>query len=203
MAASGLARTCSRAISPYSSCMPITLSLLVPSVCSSLSTASWAFCARLLTLESLPPLRLDDAVVVLVGNPAAGSRTGAVARAVATGLVADRPAAPVVIELADLGSALCSPEDGRVAQARDVVRHVVDTQASTPSYAGEVITLERSVDDDPEAAWDEARDAMQALLDDPARARAMGAAGRAWVEQRWSWTTIAAGFADLLEPARD
>jgi phosphatidylinositol alpha-1,6-mannosyltransferase len=37
------------------------------------------------------------------------------------------------------------------------------------------------------------------LLDDPARARAMGAAGRAWVEQRWSWTTIADTFADVLE----
>jgi phosphatidylinositol alpha-1,6-mannosyltransferase len=37
------------------------------------------------------------------------------------------------------------------------------------------------------------------LLDDPARAREMGAAGRAWVEQRWSWTTIAATFAALLE----
>jgi phosphatidylinositol alpha-1,6-mannosyltransferase len=45
--------------------------------------------------------------------------------------------------------------------------------------------------------------ALADLLDDPARARAMGAAGRAWVEQRWSWTTIGAGFADLLEPARD
>ncbi len=32
-----------------------------------------------------------------------------------------------------------------------------------------------------------------------ARARAMGAAGRAWVEQSWSWTTIARTFADLLE----
>lgn len=42
--------------------------------------------------------------------------------------------------------------------------------------------------------------ALVGLLDDPARARAMGAAGRAWVEQRWSWTTIAARFADLLEP---
>ena len=40
------------------------------------------------------------------------------------------------------------------------------------------------------------------LLDDPARAREMGAAGRAWVEQRWSWTTIAAGFAELLEPGQ-
>ncbi|KGH47327.1 GDP-mannose-dependent alpha-(1-6)-phosphatidylinositol monomannoside mannosyltransferase [Modestobacter caceresii] len=40
------------------------------------------------------------------------------------------------------------------------------------------------------------------LLDDPAHARAMGEAGRAWVEQRWSWTTIASTFADLLDPAR-
>jgi phosphatidylinositol alpha-1,6-mannosyltransferase len=40
---------------------------------------------------------------------------------------------------------------------------------------------------------------INGLLDDPERARAMGAAGRAWVEQRWSWTTIAATFADLLE----
>jgi glycosyltransferase involved in cell wall biosynthesis len=37
------------------------------------------------------------------------------------------------------------------------------------------------------------------LLDDPERARQMGAAGRAWVEQRWSWSTIAAAFADLLD----
>ena len=42
-------------------------------------------------------------------------------------------------------------------------------------------------------------DAVAGLLDDPARARAMGAAGRAWVEQRWSWTTIAATFEGLLE----
>ena len=41
---------------------------------------------------------------------------------------------------------------------------------------------------------------LSALLADPDRARAMGAAGRAWVEQRWSWTTIAAGFGELLEP---
>jgi phosphatidyl-myo-inositol dimannoside synthase len=41
--------------------------------------------------------------------------------------------------------------------------------------------------------------AVADLLDDPARARAMGAAGRAWVEQRWSWTTIAGTFAELLD----
>ena len=41
--------------------------------------------------------------------------------------------------------------------------------------------------------------ALDALLADPDRARAMGAAGRAWVEERWSWSTIAGTFADLLE----
>ncbi|MCF6508347.1 glycosyltransferase family 4 protein [Blastococcus sp. MG754426] len=40
--------------------------------------------------------------------------------------------------------------------------------------------------------------AIDRLLDDPVRARAMGAAGRAWVEQRWSWTSIAATFDELL-----
>jgi len=40
------------------------------------------------------------------------------------------------------------------------------------------------------------------LLDDPERARAMGRAGRAWVEERWSWTTISATFAELLDPGQ-
>ena len=44
--------------------------------------------------------------------------------------------------------------------------------------------------------------ALADLLADPERARAMGSAGRAWVEQRWSWTTITAGFAELLEPGQ-
>ncbi|CCG03031.1 glycosyltransferase family 4 protein [Blastococcus saxobsidens] len=46
-------------------------------------------------------------------------------------------------------------------------------------------------------------DALSGLLDDRERARAMGEAGRAWVEARWSWTTIAADFARLLEPGCD
>jgi phosphatidylinositol alpha-1,6-mannosyltransferase len=45
-------------------------------------------------------------------------------------------------------------------------------------------------------------DAIAGLLADPARAAAMGRAGRAWVEQRWSWRTIATTFADLLDPQR-
>ncbi|MGK5684663.1 glycosyltransferase family 4 protein [Actinoplanes sp. URMC 104] len=38
------------------------------------------------------------------------------------------------------------------------------------------------------------------LLTDPARAKAMGAAGRAWVEQEWRWETQAARLTRLLEP---
>ena len=39
------------------------------------------------------------------------------------------------------------------------------------------------------------------LLADPERARAMGAAGRAWVEKEWRWETKAARLAELLRPA--
>jgi phosphatidyl-myo-inositol dimannoside synthase len=37
------------------------------------------------------------------------------------------------------------------------------------------------------------------LLADPARARAMGAAGRAWVEREWRWETQAARLSTLLD----
>ncbi|MDQ1663324.1 MAG: phosphatidyl-myo-inositol dimannoside synthase [Blastococcus sp.] len=47
---------------------------------------------------------------------------------------------------------------------------------------------------------DQVADTISGLLADPDRARAMGAAGRAWVEQRWSWTTIATAFEAILEP---
>jgi phosphatidylinositol alpha-1,6-mannosyltransferase len=36
------------------------------------------------------------------------------------------------------------------------------------------------------------------LLADPARARTMGAAGRAWVEKEWRWETKAARLTELL-----
>lgn len=54
--------------------------------------------------------------------------------------------------------------------ALDVLRHVIDTHRAMPGYAGLSLTLQRSVDDDPAAAWSEAREAMQELLDDPERA---------------------------------
>jgi phosphatidylinositol alpha-1,6-mannosyltransferase len=41
-------------------------------------------------------------------------------------------------------------------------------------------------------------DAVAGLLGDPARAKAMGAAGRAWVEQQWRWDVLAERLRGLL-----
>ena len=54
--------------------------------------------------------------------------------------------------------------------ARDVLRHILESHRDMAGHAGEPLVLHKSVDDDPHAAWVEARDAMQALLDDPERA---------------------------------
>ncbi len=54
--------------------------------------------------------------------------------------------------------------------ALDVLRHVIDTHRSMPGWAGLSLSLQKSVEDDPLAAWVEARDSMQTLLDDPDRA---------------------------------
>lgn len=65
-----------------------------------------------------------------------------------------------------------SPSPCEGWSARDVVRHVIDTHGAMPGYAGLSLSLKKSVDDDPVGAWAEARDGMQALLDDPERAGA-------------------------------
>ncbi|WP_322769642.1 TIGR03086 family metal-binding protein [Frankia sp. Cr1] len=61
--------------------------------------------------------------------------------------------------------------------ARDVVRHVVDTHGMFLGLVGRELGDIASVDDDPLAAWRAARDAIQADLDDPARA---GATFQGW-----------------------
>jgi phosphatidylinositol alpha-1,6-mannosyltransferase len=43
-------------------------------------------------------------------------------------------------------------------------------------------------------------DRVATLLSDPDQARAMGKAGRAWVEREWRWETQAARLAELLAP---
>jgi uncharacterized protein (TIGR03086 family) len=54
--------------------------------------------------------------------------------------------------------------------ARDVLRHIVESQQRVATNAGDTLSLARSVDDDPVAAWSEARAQMEALLDDADRA---------------------------------
>lgn len=54
---------------------------------------------------------------------------------------------------------------------RDVLRHVIGVHGDMPGYVGLSLELTGSVDEDPQHAWDEAREAMQQLLDDPTRAK--------------------------------
>lgn len=61
-----------------------------------------------------------------------------------------------------------SPCDGW--SIRDVVRHIIDTQRNSLAPVGLTISDGPSVDEDPAAAWAHTRDAMQDILDDPARA---------------------------------
>jgi uncharacterized protein (TIGR03086 family) len=56
--------------------------------------------------------------------------------------------------------------------ARDVVGHLVQTQGMFLGFVGDEVAPGPTVDDDPAAAWDHARAAVQARLDDPARAAA-------------------------------
>ncbi len=52
----------------------------------------------------------------------------------------------------------------------DVVKHLIDTERATLQPVGLSIPDGPSVDDNPVAAWLHVRDAMQEILDDPARA---------------------------------
>ncbi|SDO79332.1 phosphatidylinositol alpha-1,6-mannosyltransferase [Klenkia soli] len=85
----------------------------------------------------------------------------------------------VYLEAAACGKPVVAGTSGGAPEAvrEGITGHVVD-----PRSPGEVATT------------------IADLLDDPARAAALGAAGRAWVEERWSWERIGAQFADLLRP---
>jgi uncharacterized protein (TIGR03086 family) len=54
--------------------------------------------------------------------------------------------------------------------ARDVAGHLVATQGMFLGFIGDTMPPGPSVDDDPAAAWDHARAAVQQRLDDPERA---------------------------------
>ncbi|MCU1624772.1 MAG: GDP-mannose-dependent alpha-(1-6)-phosphatidylinositol monomannoside mannosyltransferase [Frankiales bacterium] len=49
---------------------------------------------------------------------------------------------------------------------------------------------------------DEVADRVASLLEDPVKAQAMGAAGRAWVEQEWQWDALAVRLRELLVSLR-
>src|SRR5438045_3344152 len=55
--------------------------------------------------------------------------------------------------------------------ARDVVNHVVSTQGMFLGFVGGGLGDIPSVDDQPAAAWDAARGAVQAWLEDPEKAK--------------------------------
>lgn len=63
-----------------------------------------------------------------------------------------------------------SPSPCETWDARDVVRHVVDTQKMFLGLVGRELGAVPSVDESPAAAWDAARAVVQADLDDPERA---------------------------------
>lgn len=61
-----------------------------------------------------------------------------------------------------------SPCDGWTA--RDVLRHVIDSERDMVKVVGLELASGPSVDENPAAAWAVVRDSMQAILDDPAKA---------------------------------
>jgi uncharacterized protein (TIGR03086 family) len=61
-----------------------------------------------------------------------------------------------------------APCDGWTA--RDVIRHVIDSQRDMVKVVGLEFDAGPSVDADPAAAWAALRDSMQGVLDDPAQA---------------------------------
>ena len=73
-------------------------------------------------------------VVVLVGNPAPGSRTCTVAKVVAEGLAPDAPGAVTVVELAEHGAALLASEDEAVFRAQQVVAGARLLVVASPVY---------------------------------------------------------------------
>jgi uncharacterized protein (TIGR03086 family) len=98
--------------------------------------------------------------------------------------------------------------------ARDVVRHCIDSSGLFLGFIGKQLPAGPTVDDDPLGAWANARDAIQAALDDPATATAEydGFAGKATFEQgidRFIATDLvvhgwdlarAAGLDDTMDP---
>lgn len=80
-----------------------------------------------------------DRVVVLVGNPALGSRTSAVARTVAEGVAHGRPVE--VVELAAVGAAGIAADAPAALAARELVSSASTVVVATPVYKAGITGL--------------------------------------------------------------
>jgi phosphatidylinositol alpha-1,6-mannosyltransferase len=148
-----------------------------------------------------------DAWLAIVGSGPRGARL----RATAAGL--DRVVLPGGVSWADLPAAYAAADvfvmpcrtrlAGTDVEGLGIV--YLEAQAcGVPVIAGRSGGAPEAVRDgqtgltvDGTDAADVAR-AVRALLADPAGARGMGAAGRRWVEEAWSWDRIAGDFRGLL-----
>ncbi|MFF5079269.1 NADPH-dependent FMN reductase [Actinoplanes sp. NPDC000266] len=73
-------------------------------------------------------------IVVVSGNPRAGSRTSVLASAVGNALAGDQE--PVVIEVGALGAGLLTPGDEATAAALDAIKGAEVLVVATPTYKG-------------------------------------------------------------------
>jgi phosphatidylinositol alpha-1,6-mannosyltransferase len=151
-----------------------------------------------------------DATVVLVGG---GPRREALEKLAARLGITEsvrfvgalpHPQIPPVLTAADVGVLLTRPvAGGLVAEGMPTV--VIEASAAAlPVVVGRTGGAVESVQEgvtgflvDPLDVQDVAARINQ-LLADPARAAAMGAAGRAWVASAWNWETRAATIRELL-----
>lgn len=77
------------------------------------------------------------AIVVVSGNPRAGSRTHNLAVAVGAALARRRDGAePVVVEVGELGTGLLVPDDPATAAALERIRGAEVLVVATPTYKG-------------------------------------------------------------------
>ena len=83
---------------------------------------------------SLLPNSSAGEVVVLVGHPSTGSRTGAVGQAVATQLADEHGPGPRVVELAELGTGPLGEGGFAVQEAEDLVRQARLLVVATPVF---------------------------------------------------------------------
>ncbi|CAL9566112.1 glycosyltransferase family 4 protein [Streptomyces sp. enrichment culture] len=165
-------------------------------------------------IRALPGIRraVPDAVLVIVGGGPDEERLRALARRYADGHVVfagglEHASTAPYYAAADVFAMPCrTRKAGLEAEGLGIV--FLEAAASgLPVVAGDSGGAPDAVLDGVTGTVVDGRDAravagaVSALLRDPARAGAMGEAGRAWVDGHWSWDASAERLARLLDPA--